>query len=125
MPAGNTVIFRIQNQFPKNKHFLPPDTYVCVSIGKKYLFFWKFSVLPFLKRPVLRFALLPYYNKYILKFSHKNSDTAEFWCIVGLTAYKEKNLLFLIFSFYCCLVLVVYKSVAYEKMGVFKIGNNY
>ena len=37
--------------FPKNKHFLPPDThtYVCVSPGKKCSFFGKFGVLCFLK----------------------------------------------------------------------------
>ena len=29
--------------FPKNEHFLPPDTHTCV--GKKYLFFGKFGVL--------------------------------------------------------------------------------
>ena len=33
--------------FPKNEHFLPPDThtYVCVSGGKKCLFLEKFGVL--------------------------------------------------------------------------------
>ena len=48
--------------FPKNEHFLPPDTqtYVCLSGGKKCSFFWKFGVLCFLETPVLRFALLPY-----------------------------------------------------------------
>ena len=35
--------------FPKNKHFLPPDTYTykCVSGGKKCSFFEKFGVLSF------------------------------------------------------------------------------
>ena len=49
--------------FPKNEHFLPPDkhAYVDVSKGKKCSFFGKLGVLCFLKRPVLRFALLPYY----------------------------------------------------------------
>ena len=39
--------------FPKNEHFLPPDThtYVCVSWGKKCLFFGKFDVLCFLETP--------------------------------------------------------------------------
>ena len=48
--------------FPKNEHLLPPDTqtYVCVSGGKKCLFFEKFVVLCFLETPVLRFdELLP------------------------------------------------------------------
>ena len=48
--------------FPKNKQFLPHDahTYVCVSGGKKCLFFGKFGVLCFLETSVLRFAHLPY-----------------------------------------------------------------
>ena len=49
-----------QPNFPKNKHFLPPYTYVCVSGGEKCFFFWKFGVLCFLETPILRFALLPY-----------------------------------------------------------------
>ena len=51
--------------FPKKTHFLSPDmpTYVCVSGGKKRLFFGKFGVVCFLETPVLRFALLPYYRR--------------------------------------------------------------
>ena len=51
--------------FPKNEHFLPPDThtYVCVTGAKKCLFFGKFGVLCFLKTPVMRFAFLPYYRR--------------------------------------------------------------
>ena len=48
-------------KFPKNKHFLPPDTHTYVG-GKKCLFFGNFGVLSFLETPVLRFALLPYYQ---------------------------------------------------------------
>ena len=50
--------------FPKNQHFLPSDThtYVCISGGKKCLFFGNFGVLCFLETPVLRFALLSYYR---------------------------------------------------------------
>ena len=51
------------SKFPKNEHFLLPDThtYVCVPGGKKCSFFGKFDVLCFLEtcfqgRP---FALLP------------------------------------------------------------------
>ena len=53
--------------FPKNEHFLPPDThtYVCVSGVNKCLFFGKLGVLCFLEIPVLRFALLPYYPRNI------------------------------------------------------------
>ena len=48
----------------KQKHFLPPDTdtYVCVSGGKKLLFFGNFGALCFLETPVFEirpFALLP------------------------------------------------------------------
>ena len=53
--------------FRKNENFLPPDThmYVCVSGGKKCLFFGKFGVLCFLETPVLRFSLLAYYRRYV------------------------------------------------------------
>ena len=40
---------------------IPPDTYVCVSGGKKCSFFVKFGVLCLLETPILRFAPLPYY----------------------------------------------------------------
>ena len=35
------------SNFPKNEHFLPPDThiYVCVSGGEKCLYLGKFGVL--------------------------------------------------------------------------------
>ena len=61
--------------FPKNERFLPPDThtYVCVSGGKKCLFFEKFGVFCFLETPVLRFALLPYYRQYFMCLSTKFS----------------------------------------------------
>ena len=38
------------------------ESHMCVSGGKKCLFFGKFGVLCFLETPVLRFALLPYYR---------------------------------------------------------------
>ena len=40
-------------------------TYVCVSGGKKCTFFENFGVLCFLETPVLRFAYLPYYRRYM------------------------------------------------------------
>ena len=40
---------------------------VCVSGGKKCLFFGNFGVLCFLETPVLRFALLPYYRRKVQK----------------------------------------------------------
>ena len=51
--------------FPKNEHFLSPDThtYFSVSGGKKCSFFWKFDVLCFLEAPVLKFVLLSYYQR--------------------------------------------------------------
>ena len=46
------------------QHFLPPDRHdVCVSGGKKYSFFRKFGVLCFLETPILKFALLAYYQR--------------------------------------------------------------
>ena len=52
-------------KFSEKKHFLTPDTHtdVCVSGGKKYWFFGKFGMLYFLVTPILRFALLPYYQR--------------------------------------------------------------
>ena len=54
---------------------LSPDkhTYVCVSGGKNRSFFEKFGVLCFLKTPVLRFALLRYYQRYNLEYSTTTS----------------------------------------------------
>ena len=39
--------------------------HVCVSGGKKCLFLENFGVLCFLETPVLRFALLSYYRRFI------------------------------------------------------------
>ena len=47
------------------KFQLDTHTYVCVSGGKKCLFFGKFGVLCFLETPVLRIALWPYYRRII------------------------------------------------------------
>ena len=48
--------------FKKAKH-AKIRTHMCVSGGKKCLFFGNFGVLCFLKTPVLRFAQLPYYRR--------------------------------------------------------------
>ena len=63
--------------FLKNEHFLSPNTWVCDSGDKKCLFFGKLGAVCFLVTPVLRFALLPYYqslgmfhmSKYFLRTS--------------------------------------------------------
>ena len=59
-------------------------TYVCVSRGKKCLFFRNFDVLCFLETPVLRFALLPYYrreslNLDIKKLQMKYNNLKQLW----------------------------------------------
>ena len=61
-------------KFPKNKHFLHPDmhTYVCVSGGKKCLFFGNFGVLCSLETPVLRFAILPHCRRTPVYYALKN-----------------------------------------------------
>ena len=41
----------------------------CVSGGKKCLFFGKFGVLCFFETPVLRFVLLPYYQRNLASIS--------------------------------------------------------
>ena len=41
-------------------------TNMCVSGGKKCSFFGKFGVLCFLETPVFRFALLPYYRRFVV-----------------------------------------------------------
>ena len=55
--------------FLKKEHFLPSDT--CVSGGKKCSFFGEFSMLCFFETPVLRFALLPYYRRYVSQIFYK------------------------------------------------------
>ena len=49
---------------------------MCVSEGKKCLFFGKYGVLCFLETLVLRFALLPYYRRslYLTGFAFQNKD---------------------------------------------------
>ena len=64
--------------FPENEHFLAPDTQTCVCIsgGKKCLFFGKFDVIYFLVTFVLRFASLPYYRRIVrLIFPHHELTT--------------------------------------------------
>ena len=53
-------------KFSERRRFLPPDkhTYLCVSGSKNRSFFGKFGMFCFLEKPVLRFALLPYYRHF-------------------------------------------------------------
>ena len=64
-----TEVIRKQStpNFPKNKHFLPPDPHMFVYVlgGKKFLFFGKFGVLCFLVSFVLRLALFPYHRRFL------------------------------------------------------------
>ena len=55
-----------QAKFSEKWHFLPLDTYtyMCISGGKKCLFFGKFDVLCFLETPVLKLAYLAYCRRY-------------------------------------------------------------
>ena len=48
-----------------NKPSVSKRTYVCVSGRKKCLFSGKFGILCFFETPVLRFALLPYYRRFV------------------------------------------------------------
>ena len=52
-----------------------------VSEGKKCSFFGKFHVLCFLETPVLRFALLPYYRRFIRGvFRTQSNIMVRFFC---------------------------------------------
>ena len=53
----------ISNNDVCNSSVIRQKVYVCVSGGKKCLFFQKFCGLCFLEIPVLRFTLLPYYRQ--------------------------------------------------------------
>ena len=46
------------------------NMYVCVSEGKKCFYFGKFVIPCFLETPVLRFALLPHYQRNIIRRSY-------------------------------------------------------
>ena len=52
---------------PHTPRFPAARTYMCVSEGKKFSFLGKFGALCFLVIPVLKFALLPYYQQIIQK----------------------------------------------------------
>ena len=64
-------------------------TYVRVSGGKKFSFFGKLDVLCFLQAPVLRFALLAYYQRN-LSFSRYTYVVDNFEITYIRDDYKKK-----------------------------------
>ena len=73
---GSSVIWQkgeSQNGcFKKTKHAKfseKKNMCLCLSGGKKYSSFGKFGVFSFLETPVLRFALLPYYQRDYMSLS--------------------------------------------------------
>ena len=64
-------------QISQKRTFLTPwyAYYVCILVGKKSSFFGKFDEFCFLEKPLLRFALLPYYRRYVmfLEVNFKNN----------------------------------------------------
>ena len=81
---------------------------VCVSWGKKCLFFGKFDALCFLETPVLRFALLPYYrrNMAIRVFAYRRA--AIFFSSVLSNIFSQRkalvNCCFEHLPYMCCLL---------------------
>ena len=63
----------------------PVMRHVCVSGGKKSLFFGNFGVLCFLETPVLTFALLPYYRRNKTK---KHALVSLRWWAPSYTMWK-------------------------------------
>ena len=75
---------------------------VCVSGGKKCLFFGNFGVLCFLETPVLRFALLPYSRRIVLTSSN-DSRRCQIsfkikWDLLTRGVNLSKNFLYIIYS---------------------------
>ena len=75
-------------KFSEKRTFLIPwyahvgtHTYVCVSRGKKCLFFRNICVLCFLETPVLRFALLAYYRRIWGYIMARFQISATFWIV--------------------------------------------
>ena len=66
---------------------------VCVSWGKKCLFFGKFDVLCFLETPVLRFALLPYYRQNIAIRIFAYRRAANFFSSVLSNIFSQRKAL--------------------------------
>ena len=70
--------------------------HVCISGGKKYSFFPKFGALCFFVTPVLRLALLPYCQQYLITiFSWK----CNLWFSGVFRRYKAGLVVALIYTF--------------------------
>ena len=63
--------------------------HVCVSEGNKCSFFRMFDVLCFLERPVLRFAILPYYRRLIVHLKVLNGKYVQITSYVNFTVVLE------------------------------------
>ena len=65
--------------FPKNEHFLTPDTHMYVSRRKKWSFFGKFGLLCFIVIIVLRVSPFLYYQRNDCLFMFKVADVISSW----------------------------------------------
>ena len=64
---------------------------VCVSGGKKCLFFGDFGVLCFLETPVLRFALLPYSRRNYFQLLNRLDYVTQARCCVMLCREEKMS----------------------------------
>ena len=94
--------------FPKNEHFLPPDThmYVCVSGSKKCSFYGKFGVLFFFKNPFWDSPFCFFTDELYFK-----DLITTGYCILSvkiMTKYSYKYFLVLIIFYVCTFLLPKY-----------------
>ena len=61
--AKGRISKRVLQKNKARQIFRKKNMCFCLSGGKKYSFFGRFGVFSFLETPVLRFALLPYYQR--------------------------------------------------------------
>ena len=83
---------RVPQESKARQNFPKTNTYVCVSGGKKCLFFGNFGVLCFLEAPVFRFALLPYYRRLEIITSGSKCPKLTFFKDLRLNHYQENHL---------------------------------
>ena len=77
--------------------------YVCVSGGKKCSFFGKFGVPCFLETPVLKFALLSYYRRFIKLKKVENWGSYQ-------EPYSLDNVCFIFFKIFFTGIAIVVKT---------------